>query len=217
MTLTFTNADILDRLNWRYATKLFDPSRSISAEDWRALLESLRLAPSSFGLQPWRFLVIDSDAMRKRLAEAAPLNRAKLESASRIVVLARLKTVSTDYLNRYFDRVAVKREIPRTDLRQYQDMVAKRITGMSDEAQTEWTARQAYLALGTFLTSAALLQIDACPMEGIDPGMFDEILGLSDTDYATVATVAAGYRSTDDRTQFAPKVRFGHNEVFATL
>lgn len=212
-----TNADVLHQLNWRYGVKAFDPTRRISDDDWNALQEALRLAPSSFGLQPWRFLVVGSPETKQRLAEAAPLNRPKFESASHIVVLARLKTISADYVDRHFDRLSAERDIPRADLQQFRDMVVGRVTGMPAQAQLQWTARQTYVALGTFLTSAAFLEIDACAMEGIDPEKFDEVLGLANTDYATVAAVAAGYRSVDDKTQFAPKVRWGHGEVFANV
>lgn len=217
MSHTQTGADVLDQLNWRYAAKAFDPSKRISDQDWNALQEALRLAPSSFGLQPWRFLVVDSAEFRQRLADVAPMNRAKFETASHIVVLARLRTVSAEYVDRYFDQVATIRNVVRADLQQFRDMVVNRITVLPAQAQLQWTARQTYVALGTFLASAAQLRIDTCGMEGIDPEKFDEVLGLTSTDYATVAAVAAGYRSAEDKTQFAPKVRFEREQVFAVV
>lgn len=96
-------------------------------------------------------------------------------------------------------------------------MIVSIVTGMSPDLQVQWTAQQTYIALGSLLTTAALLHIDACAMEGIDLQRFDEILGLSGSDYATVSTVALGYRSSEDKVQFAKKVRFANEQVFVTI
>lgn len=214
MTDIITAESIVTQLNWRYGAKAFDPAHSIPEQDWNALKESLRLAPSSFGLQPWRFVLIETPTTRAALAEAAPLNRSKIESCSHLVVLARLKYVTAEYIDRHFDFVAAVRGVPRTNLQSFRDMIVGRLTTQTAEAQSNWTARQTYVAMGTFLTAAALLGIDACAMEGIDPAKFDEIAGLVGTDYATVAALAAGYRSGEDKTQFAKKVRLQESEVF---
>lgn len=209
--------DILDHLNWRYATKTFDPARQISEEDWRTLEEALRLSPSSYGLQPWRFIDVRSSEIRKQLAAVAPFNGAKFEAASHILVLTRLRAVTPAYIDRHLDRMSRTRQIPREDLQPFQDMVTNRIGGWPAEMQAQWTARQTYVALGVFLTTAALLDIDACAMEGIEPEKFDEVLGLVDTDYATVVAVAAGYRSDADSTRTMPKVRFDREEIFSAI
>lgn len=217
MLQTIPGEAILAQMNWRYGTKAFDPDRHISASDWKTLTETLRLAPSSFGLQPWRFVIVNSPEVREQLAESAPLNRSKIMSCSHLLLVAHLKTVSTAYIDRHFGHMAEVRAVPPASIQAFRDMVAGRVTGQSAEAQRQWTARQAYTAVGAFVTAAALLGIDTCPMEGIDPAKFDTIVGLADTDYGTVVGIAAGYRSADDKTRFAAKVRFGYEDIFTTV
>lgn len=205
------------QLLWRYATKLFDKTRQIPANDLKILIESLRLAPSSFGLQPWRFVIVQSPAMREKLADAAPLNRAKIETASHLVVLASLTTISIDYIDAFFARISEARGVPLSALQDYRTMIVNQTQSLSKDVLAQWTARQSYIALGSLLTSAALVGIDSCPMEGIDPAQYDRVLGLADSDYATVVAVALGYRSADDPLQFAKKVRFAEEEVVTLL
>ena len=216
MPSKLTGNEILDHLKWRYATKAFDPAKRISDEDWRTLEDSLQLAPSSYGLQPSHFIVVNSEETRRRLAEHAPFNEAKFQTASHILILTRLRKISSEYIERYLTNTSDTRNIPPEMLAPFRDVLNSRFGEMSDESHLQWTARQTYIALGTFLTAAALLDIDTCAMEGIQPDKFDEVLGLTGGDYATVAAVAAGYRSAEDQTQFAPKVRLGRDELFAT-
>jgi len=211
--------DILNQFQWRYATKLFDAEKRISDADWHILSETLRLAPSSYGLQPWRFIVVESPDLRKKLAQAAPLNKAKFEGASHIVVLAGLKNISDEYVARHFDRIAAVRNVPRESLQGHRDMVRGRL-GLHAVPGSEflhWTSLQIYLAMGAFLTVAAQLCIDTCAMEGIAPEAFDDILGLTGTGYHTVVALAAGYRSVDDVNQHAAKVRFERQDVLITV
>jgi nitroreductase len=205
------------QLNWRYATKLFDRSRTISPADWEVLADSLRLSASSYGLQPWHFVIAQSGPIRNQLAVAAPLNGAKFETASHIVVIAHRKTVSAAYIDAYLKLTATTRDLPISALQEFRTMMINSMEGMSSQAQSQWTGRQAYIALGSLLTTAALLNIDACPMEGIDPDQFDRILGLAGTDYTSVVAVALGYRSPDDPLQLARKVRFPTDQVFRTV
>ena len=208
---------IQNQLQWRYGTKVFDKSRLIPASDWKVLSETLRLSPSSFGLQPWRFLVVQSPTVRERLVASAPLNKSKIETASHIVVLARLKTVSVEYMDAYVKRMVDTRGVPVDSVQGFRDMIVKKLQGTPPEGQSQWSARQTYVALGSLLTSAAMMGIDACGMEGIDPAGFDEVLGLAATDYGTLVGVALGYRSADDKMQFAKKVRFDEGEVFTVI
>ena len=208
---------LVERLNWRYGTKLFDRSRRIPDADWDALLQALMLAPSSYGLQPWRFIQVDSPEIKERLAAAAPLNRSKIDTASHLVIVASLKVITQDYMDRHFDRFAAVRGLARSDFQAFYDMVTGSISARTPAQQAEWAARQTYVAVGAFATAAAVLGIDACPMEGIDPAAFDEILGLKETDYRSLVGLAAGYRSAEDRFQHAKKVRFARDDVLAVV
>lgn len=205
--------EIIDRMNWRYAAKKFAPDAKVPEDVMDAILESLRLSPSSFGLQPWRFFVVQSPDVRRLLGDAAPLNRGKIESASHVIVLARLKHVSQEYIDRYVEDLRVTRGQSYEKVAKFHEMVSKKLASMSAEQHSVWTARQLYVALGTALTAAALLGVDTCPMEGIDPLAFDRILGLKGSDYTTTVGLALGYRADDDPYATLPKVRFSRSEV----
>ena len=204
---SIASSQLLDALSWRYATKAFDPTRKISADVWSALEESLVLSPSSFGLQPYRFLVIHDPATRERLLPHAWGQR-QVVDASHFVVFAARTSVTEAEIDTFIARIARTRGVTPESLASYRGMM----TGMllSDGFKPlvpHWTARQAYIALGNLLTSAALLGVDACPMEGFVPVEFDQVLGLPAQGLAAVVCCALGYRSAEDKYALAPKVR----------
>ena len=211
------NDTILSSLNWRYACKKFDPSKKISASDWATLEESLRLSPSSYGLQPWQFLVVQNPEVRKQLKPVS-WNQPQIESCSHLVIVAHLKTMSEDYVQKYVQRVAQARGLALENLNGYRDMmVGDLVKGPRSKIINFWAAHQAYIAMGTFMTTAALLKIDTCPMEGIQPEKYDEILNLKDSKYTTVAVLAAGYRAAEDATQNFKKVRFEKKDIIKII
>ncbi|MFI5305393.1 MAG: NAD(P)H-dependent oxidoreductase [Nitrospiria bacterium] len=214
---TVINHTIIEQLNWRYAVKKFDSTRKISNRDLQTLEESLRLAPSSYGLQPWKFFIVQSPDLRKRLASAS-WNQPQIEDASHLVVVTHLKEMTEEYIDKYVHTISNIRGIPENELQPFRDLMINKVTtGPLALNQSNWTARQAYLAVGSFLTVAALLKIDVCPMEGIIPEQYDQILGLTDSPYGTIAVLAVGYRAEDDKTQFAKKVRFDLNDVISVV
>lgn len=205
--------DILEILNWRYAVKKFDPTQKIAEKDWQVLEESLRLSPSSYGLQPWDFVVVQSPELRKKLTPVS-WNQQQIEACSHLVVLTRLNKVTEEYVDRYIRRIAEVRGIPESTLHGFRGvMMSKVVKGLPEVETPHWTARQAYIAMGGFMTAAAMLQVDTCPIEGIEPEKYDEILGLTNTLYSTVAVLAAGYRAADDPLRTAKKVRFEKKDV----
>lgn len=207
--------ELLDSLRWRYAVKKFDPNRQIPTEQWRALEEALVLSPSSFGLQPWKFIVVDNPSVRKEL-RAASWNQPQVVDASRLVVFAIKKDLNVADVDRFIRLTAEVQGTTEESLKGYRDMMAGFVS-RSDKGFdiNAWSARQLYIALGVFLTSAALLGVDACPMEGIDPEAYDKMLGLDKQGYHALAVATAGYRAADDRYAAAPKVRFKPEEVIA--
>jgi len=210
-------AQLLDALNWRYATKQFDASKEIPAETWDALVQSLVLAPSSFGVQPWKFIVVKDEAKLKQLS-AASWGQTQPVDASHYVVLAILKDVDEAYIGRFIADAAATRGIPVEELDGYKKVLLGFLGQLrKNGAVSAWSARQTYIALGQFMTSAAVLGIDTCPMEGINPAQYDEILGLTDTPYATVCGCAAGYRSDEDKYAATPKVRWATDQVVQTV
>jgi nitroreductase len=208
---------LIGQLNWRYATKQFDPQRKIAAEQWAALEEALVLTPSSYGLQPWKFVVVADPAVRERLV-AASWGQRQVADASHFVVFAVKKNLSERDIDDHLSRIAEVRGVPAQSLGQYRDMmVGSIIKGRDEMRRNDWASHQVYIALGNFLTSAALLGIDACPMEGIDPVKYDEILGLSKQGLRAVVAAAAGYRAATDRYSMARKVRFSRDQVLVRV
>lgn len=195
---------LLNALSWRYATKQFDPTRKIQQGDWNILEQSLILAPSSYGLQPWKALVVQSEAVKQQLPAAA-WGQTQPAECSHFVVLAARRNVDREYVISFIQRMADVRGVPMEKLDGLRDAILSKTTSMTDHLP--WTARQCYIALGFLLQSAALLKIDACPMEGIIPARVDELLGLAGTDYTAVVACALGYRSASDKYASAPKVR----------
>jgi nitroreductase len=211
-----TKEGILESLNWRYATKSYDKTRQISAEDWAALEESILLAPSSFGLQPYKALVIEDAEIREKL-KAAAWNQSQITDASRLVVFAYKKTLTDADIAHFIERTAEVRSQPRESLADYENVLKGAVQRAIDGGYIEtWNSRQAYIALGFLLETAALLGIDATPMEGFDAALFNEILGLED--YSAVVVAALGYRdASGDWLANLPKVRYAKDEVIEKI
>ncbi len=214
---TITHQQLLEQLHWRYATKQFDPLRNISPADWAALEDALVLSPSSFGLQPWKFVVVTDPARRAKLVPVSWGQR-QVVDASHLVVFAIKKNFSEADIAAHLTRISEVRGVPVEALVSYRDMmVGSLFKGRDAAARASWSALQIYIALGNFLTSAALLGIDACPMEGIEPAKYDEILGLDALGLATVVVATAGYRAATDKYAAMKKVRFAKSDVLVTL
>jgi nitroreductase len=205
---------LLDALRWRYAVKLFDSGRLIPNDIWDSLESALQLTASSYGMQTWKFIVVQNPELRKQL-QAASWNQSQVTSCSHFVVFAHHPEVVEADIKRFLDAFSAARSIPRENLERYGQVIAGDILRGPRSAKIhEWTARQCYIALGNFMTSAALLGIDTCPMEGLDPARYDKILGLENTRFRTVVACAAGYRSPDDKSASAAKMRYPKNELF---
>ena len=208
---------LLNPLHWRYATKAFDPSRKIPAEDWAALEQSLILTPTSYGFQPFRFVVITDQATKEKLVPHS-WNQKQPADCSHYLVFAAKETVSREDVDHYLARIAEVRGIAVESLDFFRKMLTgDLIEGPRSRIQQEWATRQAYISLGTFLTATAMLGIDTCPMEGIDPVKYDEILGLSQSGYRTVVAAAAGYRAAGDKYASMAKVRFPAEELMIRI
>ena len=208
-----TNREIESALEWRYATKKFDATKKISSADWDTLAQSLLLSPSSYGLQPWKFLVVQNEALRNRL-KPLTWNQSQVTDCSHYVVFLHLDKVSESYVEHFIDRNTEVRNVSKEALKGYQNvMLEDLVKGPRSHVIQTWASRQAYIAMGFLMETAALLSIDACPIEGLDTNAYDEALQLKGTGYQTVATVALGYRHADDKYQLAKKVRFPLSEM----
>jgi len=208
-----TSTQLLDALNWRYATKCFDPERRIPADTWAALEESLVLTPSSYGLQPWKFLVITDKSLRESLVPHAWKQR-QVADCSHLLVMTVKRKMSEADVDRFIHRMAEVRGGTPDALAGFRKMmIGDVVNGERGQWATEWACRQAYIALGQFMASAALLGIDTCPMEGFIAPKFDELLHLADEGLTTAVLCPAGYRSAADRHATLPKVRFKPADV----
>ena len=209
--------DLLDNLNWRYATKKFDSTKTIAAETWAALEDSLVLTPSSYGLQPWKFWVITNTELREQLKPLS-WNQAQVTDCSHYVVFAIKKNLSLEHIDHFIARTAEVRGITVDAIAGYRNIMASDVVyGPRSLTVNEWATRQVYIALGNFMTSAAMIGVDTCPMEGIEAPKYDKLLGLPEKGYATVVACAAGYRAEDDKYANLAKVRFLKDDVIETL
>ena len=208
---------LVDALNWRYATKKFDPTRKIPAETWHALEQSLVLSPSSIGLQPWKFFVVTEAGLKSQL-QAASYRQAQTSDCSHFVVFTVRRDIDAEHVERHIARMIELTGAGAESMAKFRAMTMKnldqaRLAGTLDT----WQEHQVYIALGKFMASAALLGVDTCPMEGIEPKKFDEILGLAGGSYATAVACAAGYRSADDKYATMKKVRFRIEDVVVRI
>ncbi|MBL8692869.1 MAG: NAD(P)H-dependent oxidoreductase [Planctomycetes bacterium] len=210
---TISSESLLQQLQWRYAVKKFDPTRRIPKETWATLERALVLSPSSFGIQPWKFIVVETPTVREKLMPVS-WNQRQIVDASHLVVFARRTDIGPDDAGRLTRATAAARGVPEASLEAFKGMLTNFLSQPKEKfAFDAWAGRQVYLALGTLLTSAAMLGVDACPMEGLEPAKYDEILGLKEKDCATLCVATLGYRAADDKYASAAKVRYAAGEV----
>jgi nitroreductase len=202
-----------DHLNWRYTTKKFDPAKKISESEFESLLEALRLAPSSYGLQPWKFVVVRDVSLRNRIKIHAH-GQAQVIDASHLIVFCALRTMDAAYIGKYVDCMAEIRGVERKTLEGFDRSMQEFLKSQTPLEMSEWMKRQVYIPLGMFLSECAHRKIDACPMEGFDISGVDRDLGLEEEGVTALALCAVGYRAADDRFAGLKKVRFEIKELF---
>lgn len=204
---------LVEALQWRYATKAFDAARTIPAALWSSLEQTLVLSPSSYGLQPWKFLVIDDPALRSELRPFS-WNQSQITDASHLVVFLAKRTIDGADLDRLIEATSTIRVQPIEQLAFYRSMMQKDLLdGPRSALIDQWSTNQLYIALGTFMTAAALLGIDTCPIEGFSPPDYDRLLGLDASPYRSAVVCAAGYRSADDKYASLAKIRYTAAEL----
>lgn len=202
--------NILDALNWRYAVKIFDPAKAVSDEDFRVILESGRLAPSSFGIESWQFLVVENPELRAKL-RAVSYDQPKVTDATHIVVVAARTDVAA-LAGELIDRTVRIQGADVASLDGLKNMVAGYVAGLSPERALAYAREQTFIALGMMVETAALLGVDAGPMGGFDQAGVDALLGLKEKNLTACSMLAIGYRG-DDEAAKRPKVRRAFDEV----
>ena len=199
---------LLQALEWRYATKVFDPTKIIPADVWAALEKTLVLTPTSYGLQPYQFLIVQDAAKRAALLPHSWGQKQVVDCSHFVVFTARTEMKEADVV-KFIERTTEVRRIPPEKLVNYRDMIlGDVVNGPRGKVAHEWAARQCYIALGNLMTAAAVLGVDACPMEGLVPAEYDKVLQLHGSGYATVVACALGYRAASDKNAGLAKVRY---------
>ncbi len=212
-----TPQQFVQALEWRYATKVFDATQKIPADVWAALEKTLVLTPTSYGLQPYHFLVVQNSATREALLPHSWGQRQVVDCSHFVVFAARTEMKDTD-VDKLIHRIAEVRGLPATALESYRHMMlGDVVNGPRGKIAHEWATRQAYIALGNLMTAAAVLGVDACPMEGLAPAEYDRILHLHGTGYATVVACALGYRAAADKYAGFAKVRYATADLVRTV
>lgn len=200
--------EIKKMMNWRYATKKFS-DRKLDGKDFDELLEVLRLSPSSYGLQLWKFIVVENKELREKIKVAAYGQRQATE-ASNLIVLCAKKGPNKGEVDALVESTAKIRSVGVETLEGFRKM----LIGLTKrEDKEEWAKKQVYLALGFLLSVCAMKKIDACPMEGFDSNKVDKILELDKQELNSVVLCAVGYRADDDKYALAKKVRFDKKDI----
>lgn len=203
-------SQIHNALAWRYATQVFDQSKKLTETQVRAVLEAGRLAPSSFGLEAWKFIVVENPEVRARLRKVSN-DQPKVTDASHVIVIARRTDVKEQIVKERIERTARIQGQSEESLAGYKEMLDGVVEGKG-EALDQWIKCQTYIPLGMMMEAASLLQIDNAAMEGFDPANVDEVLGLKELHLASVSMLALGYRGEDAQSK-RPKVRRAFDEV----
>ncbi|VEP14103.1 Nitroreductase [Hyella patelloides LEGE 07179] len=212
-----TPENALEKLKWRYAVKKFDSTKKIPDSVWQLLEQSLVLSPSSFGLQPWKFFIVQNSETRELLLPHS-WGQKQVVDASHLVVLAIKKNLDDADVDRYVQRMAQVQQVPIEKLEQFGGMVKGFLNNPPFPFEVNsWSTRQVYIALGFLMTYAAMLDIDTCPMEGFVPSEYDRVLGLPEKGYSAVVVCPVGYRAEDDPAADKPKVRFPTEEIVEYL
>lgn len=193
-------------LRWRYATKKFDPEKIVSEALIDALVDAANLAATSYGLQPYQFVIIHNQELQQKLI-ASSYGQRQVADASHVIVIATRTDVDESYIRSYTSMVEEQRDLPVGSLDDYGRIMAGTIGELSHEDRMEWAAKQAYIALGTLLAACAILELDSCPMEGFVSEEYNELLDLGSKNLHAAVVLPVGYRAEDDATQHQAKVR----------
>lgn len=206
----------LEQQNWRYATKKFDATKKISNEDLNTIKEAIRLSSSSYGLQPYKVIIVENPELRAKIQPAA-WGQSQIVEASHLIIFANQTQLNEQDIDNYVTNISATRNIPVEALEGYGSFMKSKILTLSEDAKNTWTAKQTYLALGNLLNAAAELKIDVTPMEGFAPEQVNEVLGLEKLGLNTSLIATLGYRHEADDTQHYKKVRKSEQELFITL
>ena len=203
---------LIQDLNWRYAAKKLN-GEAVSAEQLDAILKATNLAATSYGLQPFKIIVVSNNDIKQKL-QAAAYGQVQVGTASHVFVFTVPEKLTEADVQAYINNIATTRSIPTEALDGFKGMMLGTVNSLTAEQLQTWSAKQAYIALGTALAAAAEQKVDSCPMEGFDAAQFDEILGLKAKELKSVVIMPIGFRAEDDTASHYIKVRKPEAELF---
>jgi nitroreductase len=203
--------NIIESLNWRYATKKFDSNRKLSKNQVNILKNAFNLTASSYGLQPIKLIVISNQEIKNTLLDSS-FNQKQVIQCSHLLVICIETDIDESYIELYFKRVVDIRKTSAKVLESFKKSIINEFNDMSNTSIINWSKNQAYLALGNLMTVCAVEGIDSCPMEGFVPEKYNEILDLKSKNLKSVLVMPVGYRSVDDQFSSFKKVRKDIND-----
>ena len=203
--------ELLESLMWRYATKKMNGEK-IPQDKLERILEATRLAPSSYGLTPYKVIVVENQELKEQLQPAC-YGQTQLTDSSVVLVFATSNNITEESVDEYLNEIATQRGISVDMLGDFSGMMKGSISNMSEEQKTTWAQKQTYIGLGFALVAAATEGVDSTPMEGFVPAKVDEILGLNELGLKSSLVLTLGYRDTDnDSLASMKKVRWDNNK-----
>ena len=202
----------IEKLQWRYATKRFDPSKRLSEEKLHILKETFNLTATSFGLQPLKLVIVSNQTIKEQLLPFT-YNQTQVRDASHVLVLCVEKNIDANFIVDHFRRVEDIRKTPRQILEPFEKALVGNFSQKQESEIREWVINQLYLALGALLTVCAVEEIDSCPMEGFEPEKYDQLLSLDTLGLESVIVLPVGYRDESDFFINLEKVRRGIDEL----
>lgn len=209
-------SSIIEDLTWRYATKKFDASKRIAPEAIEVLKNVLQLVPTSYGLQPLKYLFIENPTIRKELLQHS-FGQQSIVDASHLLVICSYTTIQDHAVDSYMKTTALTRQIELEKILGFGNFIKRTVGEWNEHEVASWTSRQAYIALGFLLQSCANLRIDSTPMEGFKPSGYNEVLKLDEQNLTATLVIPMGYRHQEDGNQHLKKVRRSHEELFDVI
>ena len=216
--------NLVEALQTRYSAKEFNPEKKISNEDFEKIKAILRLSPSSVNVQPWHFVITDTEEGKKTISKSTQgffaFNNNKVLDASHVVVFCAKNDIDEDYLTQVLEAEDLDGRFATSEVKDYWNNGRSTFVNIHKEQLNDlqqWIQKQVYLNIGTLLLGAATLGIDAVAMEGFDAKVLDEELGLSEKGYTPVCIVTLGYHSDSDFNATLPKSRLKEEDLFTVL
>jgi nitroreductase len=208
--------NIIDALEWRYAVKKFNEEALLSEQQLEAVKKAFNLSASSYGLQPYKLVMLQNKALQERLLPHS-YNQKQVVQAAAVLVFCIRKDIDSSYIDRYFGLIASARGQSPESLDGYKNFMKSTLVGKTPAEMSLWATNQVYLNMGTLLTACAAMEIDSCPMEGFSPAGYNQVLELDKMGLEAVLVMPIGIRASDDSVAILKKVRKPLEEAVITI